>query len=158
MTTKKGRVLSDGTAIADLVDLDMREVQLRTLSDREIYDIEQQKIFGKVWLLLGHESEIPNAGDFVQRHMGDDSVIVARDRKGEIHVSLNVCPHRGMKITTHESGNTSVHTCIYHGWAFKPDGQFLGSPVADQCMHGKMRGKEELGLQKARVALYGGLI
>lgn len=158
MTTKGDRVLSDGTPISDLVDLDMREVKLRTLSDREIYDIEQQKIFGKTWLLLGHESEIPDPGDFVQRHMGDDSVIVARDRKGEIHVSLNVCPHRGMKITTHESGNSLVHTCIYHGWAFKPDGDFLGSPIAEECMHGKMRGKEELGLKKARIYLYGGLI
>ena len=158
MTQKTGRRLADGTAISDLVDLEMREVKLRTLSDREIYDIEQEKIFGKIWLLLGHESEIPNKGDFMQRHMGEDPVIVSRDRKDEIHVMLNVCPHRGMKITTHESGNTNVHTCIYHGWAFKSDGDFLGSPVADQCMHGKMRGKEELGLTKARVTLYGGLV
>tara|TARA_R110002110_G_C13470525_1_gene720982 strand:+ start:101124 stop:102521 length:1398 start_codon:yes stop_codon:yes gene_type:complete len=158
MSAKKGPVLRDGTAVADLVDLDMREVKLRALSDQEIYEIEQEKVFGKVWLLLGHDTEIPNAGDFVQRHMGDDSVLVARARDGEVHVSLNVCPHRGMKITTHESGNTQVHTCIYHGWAFKPDGEFLGSPVADQCMHGSLRGKDELGLKKARVTLYGGLI
>jgi phenylpropionate dioxygenase-like ring-hydroxylating dioxygenase large terminal subunit len=158
MKTNSSRVLSDGTSVADLVDHETREVKLRTLSDPEIYAIEQEKVFGKIWLLLGHETEIPNPGDFVQRHMGDDSVIVARARDGEIHVSLNVCPHRGMKITTHESGNTMVHTCIYHGWAFKPDGDFLGSPIADQCMHGKIRGKDELGLQKARVTLYGGLI
>ena len=134
--------LSDGTSVADLINLETREVQLRTLADREIYEIEQRKIFGKTWLLLGHESEIPNHGDFVQRHMGEDSVIVGRSRDNEIHVCLNVCPHRGMKITTHESGSTKVHTCIYHGWAFKPNGEFLGSPVADQCMHGKILAKE----------------
>lgn len=151
-------VLQDGTNVSELIDLEKREVKLRVLSDPEIYAIEQEKIFGKTWLLLGHESEIPKAGDFVQRHMGDDSVIVSRARDMEVHVSLNVCPHRGMKITAHESGSTMVHTCIYHGWAFKPSGEFLGSPVADQCMHGSILSKEELGLKKARVTLYGGLI
>ena len=90
MSAKKGPVLRDGTAVADLVDLDMREVKLRTLSDQEIYEIEQEKVFGKVWLLLGHDTEIPNPGDFVQRHMGDDSVIVARARDGKVHVSLRL--------------------------------------------------------------------
>lgn len=158
MKAQKGPVLRDGTTVESLVDLQMREVKLRALSDPEIYEIEQRKVFGKVWLLLGHESEIPNAGDYVQRHMGDDSVIVARDRAGQIHVNLNVCPHRGMKITTHEAGNAQVHTCIYHGWAFTNSGDFLGAPVAEECMHGKMLSKEQLGLQKARVQLYGGLI
>lgn len=158
MTKQASNQLSDGTMISDLIDLEKREVQLRTLADREIYDLEQERLFGKTWLMLGHESEIPNSGDFVQRHMGDDSVLVTRAKDGEVHVSLNVCPHRGMKITTSESGNAQVHTCIYHGWAFKSDGQFLGSPVADQCMHGKIKSKEELGLTKARVSLYGGLI
>ncbi|MGB1908153.1 MAG: Rieske 2Fe-2S domain-containing protein, partial [Spongiibacter sp.] len=157
MSGNNNRRLADGSTIADLIDLDRREVQLRTLSDREIYEWEQEKIFGKTWLLLGHESEIPNDGDFVQRFMGDDSVIVAR-HKGEVFVSLNVCPHRGMKITTQDAGTASIHKCIYHGWAFRGNGDFLGSPVADQCMHGTISTKEELALKQARVTLYGGLI
>jgi phenylpropionate dioxygenase-like ring-hydroxylating dioxygenase large terminal subunit len=157
MSANTERKLADGSTISDLIDLERREVQLRTLADREIYEIEQDKIFGKTWLLLGHESEIPDDGNFIQRFMGDDSVIVAR-HKGEVFVSLNVCPHRGMKITTQDAGSTSIHKCIYHGWAFRSNGEFLGSPVADQCMHGKIRGKDELGLQQARVTLYGGLI
>lgn len=150
--------LSDGTSIDDLIDLEMREVKMRVLSDPELYELEMKHIFAKTWVLLGHESEIPNKGDFVQRMLGSDSVIVARDAKGEIHVSLNVCPHRGMRITTLEAGNTLSHVCIYHGWAFKPDGDFVGSPIASECMHGKMRSRQELGLRKARVALWGGLI
>lgn len=157
MKPKSHNLLADGTSISDLIDIEMREVKLRTLSDQQLYDLEQQRIFGKTWLMLGHESEIPNEGDFVQRFMGEDSVIVSR-HKGEIFVSLNVCPHRGMKITTHDAGNAKVHKCIYHGWAFRPNGQFLASPVADQCMHGTIRDKEDLGLQQARVTLYGGLI
>jgi phenylpropionate dioxygenase-like ring-hydroxylating dioxygenase large terminal subunit len=151
-------VLSDGTAISDLIDFDTREVKMRTLSDPELYELEMQRIFAKTWVFLGHETEIPNPGDFIARDLGSDGVLVTRDSQGEIHVCLNVCPHRGMKISTLEIGNTLAHVCIYHGWAFRPNGDFLASPVDKECMHGKILTKSELGLKKARVALYGGLI
>jgi len=158
MLQKAGLVLSDGTSIDDLIDTKMHEVSLRVMNDPELHKIEMERIFGRTWLLLGHDTEIPKAGDFVVRDMGEDQVIVARDRKGEIHVSLNVCPHRGMKVCTAEAGNTQAHRCIYHGWAFRPDGAFIGAPVEKEQMHGNMRPKSELGLKKARTHLYGGLI
>ncbi|MHC8380536.1 aromatic ring-hydroxylating dioxygenase subunit alpha [Pseudomonas sp. LB3P14] len=152
------RVLTDGTPIDTLVDLQRREVSMRTLHDREIYELELQNIFAKTWLLLGHDTEIVNPGDYVVRHMGEDGVIVARDRNGEIHVSLNVCPHRGMRVALGECGNAMAHRCIYHGWAFRPNGDFIGSPVEREQMHGEICAKAELGLRQARVAVYGGLI
>lgn len=150
--------LSDGATIDDLINVETHEVKMRTLSDTELYKIEQRRIFGKTWLLLGHETEIPNAGDFVLRSMGDDQVIVARGRDGNVHVSLNVCPHRGMRVCRSDAGNLPIHRCIYHGWAFQPNGDFVGSPVAHEKMHGSMMTKAELGLKKAKVHLYGGLI
>jgi len=150
--------LSDGTKVSDLVNVATREVQMRALSDPELYELEMEQIFGKIWVFLGHESEIPNSGDFITRDMGSDSVLITRDKSGEVHVMLNVCSHRGMRVSTLDAGNTQIHTCIYHGWAFRPNGAFLGAPVEKEKMHGKMMGKEELGLKKARVTLYGGLI
>ena len=150
--------LSDGTKVADLVDVATRQVQMRALSDPELYELEMEQIFGKIWVFLGHESEIPNSGDFITRDMGSDSVLITRDKAGEVHVMLNVCAHRGMRISTLDAGNTQIHTCIYHGWAFRPNGAFLGAPVEKEAMHGKMMSKDELGLKKARVTLYGGLI
>ncbi|WP_404478826.1 Rieske 2Fe-2S domain-containing protein [Novosphingobium sp. BL-52-GroH] len=117
-----------------------------------------ERVFGKTWLMLGHISEIPNPRDFILRHMGEDQVIVARDAAGAVHVSLNVCPHRGMRVCTAEAGNAPTHRCIYHGWAFRPDGSFIGSPIEKENMHGTMMDKSELGLKKARVHLYAGMI
>jgi nitrite reductase/ring-hydroxylating ferredoxin subunit len=117
-----------------------------------------ERIFGKTWIFLGMDSEVPNAGDYMVRQMGADQVIVSRARDGEIYVSLNVCPHRGMRVCTSEQGNQHVHTCIYHGWAFRPNGDFVGTPIAEEKMHGEMLPKEKLGLRKARVHIYGGLI
>lgn len=158
MLTQTSPMLADGTKIADLVLPATREVQMRVLSDPEIYELEMERIFGKIWNFLGHESEIPNSGDFVVRDMGSDQVIISRDKAGEVHVMLNVCPHRGMRVSVLDGGNTQIHKCIYHGWAFRPNGDFIGAPVEKECMHGKMMCKEELGLKKARVTLYGGLI
>jgi nitrite reductase/ring-hydroxylating ferredoxin subunit len=90
--------------------------------------------------------------------MGEDLVIASRDRQGEVHVLLNVCTHRGMRVALGEQGNTAVHKCIYHGWAFRPNGDFIGAPVEKEQMHGTICSKAELGLKKARVHLYGGLI
>ena len=157
MLTNSCTTLADGTRIADLINPETREVQMRVLSDPELYELEMDRIFGKTWLMLGHESEIPNNGDFVSRDMGSDSVIVAR-YKEDIVVTLNVCPHRGMRVTSVDAGNTLIHKCIYHGWAFRPNGDFIGAPVEREMMHGKIMPKEELGLKKARVHLYGGLI
>jgi len=158
MATNTNPVLSDGTAVSDLIDLETHEVKMRTLSDPELYALEMKKIFAKTWVFLGHETEIPNKGDFIVRDMGSDSVIVARSSDEQIHVSLNVCPHRGMKIATVDGGNAAAHVCIYHGWTFRPNGDFIAAPMEKECMHGKMRTKAELGLHKARVSIYGGLI
>ena len=86
MLTQTSPVLSDSTKVADLISPETREVQMRALSDPEIYELEMERIFGKVWLLLGHESEIPLSGDFVVRDMGSDSVIVSRDAEGAVHM------------------------------------------------------------------------
>ena len=91
MLTRSNPVLSDGTRISDLINLDTREVKMRVLSDAELYQLEMEKIFAKTWVFLAHETEIPNSGDFVQRDMGSDSVLVTRDREGQVHVVLNAC-------------------------------------------------------------------
>lgn len=158
MLQKASLVLQDGTTLDDLIKRDTNEVSLRVMTDDELYRIEMERIFSKTWLLLGHESEIPKAGDFIVRDMAEDNVIVARDREGNVNVSLNVCPHRGMRVCLGEAGNKHVHQCIYHGWAFKPNGDFIGAPIEKEKMHGNVHDKSELGLKKARVAVYGGMI
>src|SRR5262245_3338018 len=155
---RNSTALRDGTKIDELVRKQTQEVMLRVYDDADLHDLEMQRIFAKSWLLLGHESEIPKPGDFVTRNMGQDPVIVARATDGTIHVSLNVCPHRGMRVCLPEAGNARTFRCVYHGWAFRLDGQFAGSPVPSEQMHGSVFETSRLGLQKARVTLYAGLI
>src|SRR5438552_13061823 len=47
-----------------LVDRKRDVVSRRIFHDSDIYERELELIFRKSWLLVGHESQIPNVGDF----------------------------------------------------------------------------------------------
>ena len=65
-------------------------------NDAEIFDRERTNLFSRAWLFVAHESEIPQAGDYVVRRVLDDSFIIVRDEKGELRALFNMCLHRGM--------------------------------------------------------------
>ncbi|MCU1361253.1 MAG: aromatic ring-hydroxylating dioxygenase subunit alpha, partial [Ilumatobacteraceae bacterium] len=156
-STTIGPVLADGTPLASLIDLERREVSLRLFSDPEVYEIEQRELFGRAWNIVAHETEIPDVGDYVLRHIAEDPVIVTRDRDGQINVMLNVCTHRGMQVCRSEAGNAQNFKCPYHGWVFGTEGNLLGAPF-EREMYGADLDKPNLGLRKAQVDTYGGLV
>lgn len=151
-------MLRDGTRLSELYDPDRYEVSLRLLSDPEIYRLELERLFGRNWNLLGHESEVANPGDYVMRHIGEDPVLLTRDNDGELHVLLNACTHRGMMICRSEGGKGTQFKCPYHGFTFTNTGRFLGAPAAKEKMWGDVISKEDWGLSKARVDTHAGLV
>src|SRR5271155_5494812 len=107
LANRVGPILSDGTSVRELIDLDKCEVSMRVLNDPEIHRMELKRIWARSWVALGHVSEIPEAGDFVLRRIGQDPVIVTRTRDGDISGLLNVCAHRGMEVCWADEGNQS---------------------------------------------------
>lgn len=152
------RILTDGTAVDELIDRERREINLRVYSDPEIYQIELERIWSKAWIVAGHESEIPNPGDFVTRKIGDDPVILVRTRDGSIECLLNVCPHRGTTVCRTDAGNENVFRCIYHGWVFNLDGSFRGAPFVDQVYSAEEKDVSRMGLRRARVGVHAGIV
>ncbi len=150
-------VLRDGTRFSELWNPDRYEVSRRLLSDPEVYRLELETLFGRNWVMLGHESEVPNPGDYVMRHIGEDPVILTRSSDGELNVLLNVCTHRGMMICRSEGGKGTQFKCPYHGFTFTNTGRFLGAPAAHEQMWGDTP-KEEYGLRRARVETYVGMV
>jgi phenylpropionate dioxygenase-like ring-hydroxylating dioxygenase large terminal subunit len=118
-----------------LIDLAAGQISREIFVNAEIYAEEQEKIFARSWLFVGHESQIPNPGDFAAAGMGEEAVILTRDRAGEVHVFLNSCRHRGMKVCRYDEGNTSVFTCPYHGWSYGTDGRLVGVPFFREAYH-----------------------
>ncbi len=141
-----------------LVDLDQGVISRDIFVSDAIYQQEQEQIFARVWLFVGHESQIPNAGDYFVSSMGEESVILTRDRQGAVHVFLNTCRHRGMKVCRYDEGNTHMLTCPYHGWSFATDGQLVGVPYYREAYHSDLD-KSQWGLiEVAQLVNYKGAI
>lgn len=138
-------------------DLDGGRLPLRVYNDPEIHQLELDRIFGNDWIFIGHETEIPEEGDYVRRSIGTDPFIFTRDEDGEIHVLFDSCRHRGSKVCRAEKGNTSHFRCPYHGWTYKNDGTLAGQPKREEGYEGM--DKAEWGLIHApRVSNYKGLV
>lgn len=116
--------------ISSLVNIEDGTQNRRIFWDPDIYREEQERIFGRVWLFLTHESLIPTAGDFVLAKMGEDEVIVSRQRDGAITAHLNQCMHRGSRLCMAEAGNRKSFVCGYHGWTYDMNGELRGVPFA----------------------------
>jgi phenylpropionate dioxygenase-like ring-hydroxylating dioxygenase large terminal subunit len=117
---------ANGRSMRGYVDTANGEVSREIFVSQDIYDQEIERIFGRAWLYVGHESQVPNPGDFFLSSMGEESVILTRDRTGKLHVFLNTCRHRGMRVCRYDEGNTTNFVCPYHAWSYATDGRLVG--------------------------------
>lgn len=106
------------------------QLHKRLYIDPDIFELEMQRIWGQAWIFIGHESQIPNTGDYFATNITHKiPVIMIRDKAGEIHVLHNRCAHKGAKLVNERQGNVrGAFRCPYHGWSYKHDGSLLKIP------------------------------
>lgn len=144
--------------IAAMVDAQNGRIQPEIYTSQELYELELEKIFGRTWLFLCHVSQIPKAGDFFNTYMGEDPIVVVRQKDGSIKAFLNQCRHRSMRVSYADSGNTRAFTCPYHGWSYGTDGALVDVPLEPKAYPQGLC-KEKWGLQEVtRVREYKGLV
>ena len=97
----------------------------------EVFAEEQDRIFSKQWVLVGHQSQLAEAGDYFVAEVASESLIVVRDKRGEIRGFYNVCRHRGTRLKEDACGHASTIQCPYHAWTYALDGRLLGAPHMD---------------------------
>ncbi len=125
--------------------------------DPAIFEDEMRNIFERIWVYVGHESEIENPGAFRAAFIGRQPVILCRGQDGKIRVFFNVCRHRGNAVCREERGRAEFFRCPYHGWTYATTGALTG--VSDRKGYGEDFGKDLPGLLQApRLGVYRGLI
>lgn len=120
-----------------------------------VYQNELNSLVFRSWIYAGHTSEVANPGDYLQFEIGEESIIIVRAHDGEIHALMNVCRHRGARVCEEMEGNRKTFVCPYHGWVYNTDGS-LKAARDMELLEGF--DKSGLGLKKARVEVYMGLI
>ena len=132
-------------------------VNHRVHADPAIYRMELEKIFGRLWVLVGLELEVPKPGDFKTTYVGEAPVVVVRDHDERIRAFENVCVHRGTKLVRQVAGNAQAFKCMYHQWTYALDGRLIGVPLAQG--YGPEFVKERYSMPELpRVESIGGLI
>ena len=144
--------------IKSLVDPEGGLIDRRIFADREIYDLERERIFARCWLYLGHECEIPNPGDFVTRYMGEEPVILGRDRERQAARAFETCA--AIAATAFAAPTAAIpncFTCSYHGWPYTSDGKLALVPMVDAFVAARPRASGD-SVPVAQIDSYKGLI
>jgi len=96
----------------------------------ELFDLEMERLWRSAWTYIGHDSQVPNAGDFYTANIARQPLLMLRGTDGAVRVLLNRCAHKGSKILGANSGNCGkLLRCSYHGWTYTLDGSLRTVPV-----------------------------
>ena len=92
--------------------------------DPELFEREKSRLLLQHWHCAGHQSQVPEPGDFFTTEICGESLIIVRGNDREIRALLNVCRHRGSRICTQLSGRARAggFVCPYHAWSYSVDG------------------------------------
>ena len=119
----------------------------------DVYRRHVENIFLKTWILVGHQSQIVEPGDFFITNVANESVIVVRSDNGEINALLNVCRHRGSRVCLEAAGRKPRFVCPYHAWSYDLDGKLLAAPrTADDFE------KDQYSLKRVQLEEFHGLL
>jgi Rieske 2Fe-2S family protein len=123
-------------------------------TDPKTFGDELERFYCASWVCVGRTEQVSQPGDYFLREVAGESIIVTRDKGGEVRAFYNVCRHRGTRMCTEQNGNLAGRIqCPYHGWTYALDGTLLGAPHMDEGFH-----REEFPLNRVHVATWEGHI
>ncbi len=107
------------------------EVHRDLYRDPELFDLEMEQLWRRTWLYVGHDSQIPDPGDFYTTQLAREPVIMLRSSDGAVRVLPNRCAHKGSRLASAVHGKCSGGTlrCPYHGWTYRLDGKIRTIPL-----------------------------
>ena len=128
-------------------------LEQRFYTDADIFRLELDRVINRHWICAGHQSQIPEPGDFRVIDVASESAIVVRGKDHRIRAFANVCRHRGSLVCLESSGNTRIFECPYHGWRYELDGSLFAARNMPEDF-----AREDYGLNPVQVEIVHGLV
>lgn len=90
-----------------------------------ILQTDMEHIFGKHWIFVAVEPQVPEAGDYITVDFGNNSILIVRDDDMHIQAFHNVCRHRGSRLCAEPKGIVGNIVCPYHQWTYDLTGKLI---------------------------------
>jgi glycine betaine catabolism A len=91
----------------------------------EIFDLDVDIIFGRHWIYIGVDPDVPETGDVMTVEIGTASVLLIRGEDRQVRAFHNVCRHRGARLIDDHKTSIGNIVCRYHQWTYAEDGRLL---------------------------------
>jgi phenylpropionate dioxygenase-like ring-hydroxylating dioxygenase large terminal subunit len=89
---------------------------------------EREFFFRRGPLCIGLSCLLPAAGDYMTHDYSGVPILLVRQEGGALRAFLNVCRHRGARITEGCGKGARRFTCPYHAWTYAADGRLVARP------------------------------
>lgn len=119
----------------------------------DVFRLDMDRVISRQWLLVDHESRIPNRGDYFLFKVGGDEIIIIREDEDKIHALFNVCRHRGSRVCLDQDGHKRLLTCPYHAWSYNLDGSLRAARLMPDNFD-----QSQYGLHRCHIRVFHGLI
>ena len=93
--------------------------------DEDMFRADMKAVYETDWLFACSATEIPRPGDYLTLQVGDNPIVVLRNRDGGIAAFHNTCRHRGSKLCLKDKGRANRLVCPYHQWVYELDGSLI---------------------------------
>jgi phenylpropionate dioxygenase-like ring-hydroxylating dioxygenase large terminal subunit len=101
-----------------------------TYTDPDLLAREIETLFRKFPIILGHAQNLPEPGSYFTNDDLGLPILVTRNNDGVVKAFMNVCRHRGARLTDEPCGVAKTLSCPYHKWTYDLNGNLRGLPHA----------------------------
>ncbi|HEY5679928.1 MAG TPA: aromatic ring-hydroxylating dioxygenase subunit alpha [Pseudomonadales bacterium] len=105
---------------------DIVKVPVQNYFDPDRWQLEMDRIFRRMPLVLAMTDELRNPGDYKAMEAVGMPVLLSRGEDGEVRAFVNMCRHRGSQVMLPGCGNAHRFTCPYHAWTYDQEGALVG--------------------------------
>jgi phenylpropionate dioxygenase-like ring-hydroxylating dioxygenase large terminal subunit len=102
------------------------EVPATNYHDASLWELETDRIFGRVPLVLAFSAELPDSGSYRALTVAGVPVVLIRGNDGRVRSFVNMCSHRGAIVVEEGNGRARRFACPYHAWTYDEQGTLVG--------------------------------
>jgi Rieske 2Fe-2S family protein len=120
----------------------------------DIFHLDMTQIFGRHWIYVGVEPDVPEPGDVMTVEIGDTSILIVRDDDLNVRAFHNVCRHRGAQLVEPGNSNVGNLVCRYHAWTYNLDGALIFADHMEASFDKACRGLKHVHLRSLAGLLF----